>query len=71
MAEKSSALVTSAEPFEAFWHERFGTMIVLKVTTVPDMRDYAYVRLKSSEAMATACVDGFLTGFNGRKARDE
>lgn len=59
------ARITSMEPFDAFWHPRFGMVMLMKVTTEPDVRDYAMVKHACCEDQAPAAVAGLLMGFCG------
>lgn len=61
-----SAQVTSMEPFEAFYHPRFGVVVLFRATTEPSVRDYVMFRLRCDEQGAAASIDGFLTGFGKR-----
>lgn len=60
--------ILSMQPFEAFWHERLGAVVVFKVVTAPPLRDYSYYRLPCAEESARAAVLGFLTGFGSDTA---
>lgn len=56
--------VISMTPIEAFWHERFGLVIVFRAECDPPMRDYViYAKRSVKESGAKAGMDGFILGY--------